>query len=194
MAQLSLATSSVRISGYRLVQTVQDLAYIYIPEGQAHVEFCASLNCVNVPSNMYTQASPVETKLQRTGTWSATAWQIPCLCYRPLVAFLHHCLIALSLPQWKIRTFYKKMSGFFKYTLPVYDCNSGKVCVFESTCSIHVMHPSKTSFDHANNSDKEDELLSSLLLASSFSNKLSLGFKYSCHSSLAKSPHSILFR
>ena len=112
MAQLSLATSSVRISGYRLVQTVQDLAYIYIPEGQAHVEFCASLNCVNVPSNMYTQASPVETKLQRTGTRSATAWQIPCLCYRPLVAFLHHCLIALSLPQWKIRTFHKKCRVF----------------------------------------------------------------------------------
>ena len=113
MAQLSLATSSVRISGYRLVQTVQDLAYIYIPEGQTHVEFCASLNCVNVPSNMYVYTSePGWNQTPAHGTRSATAWQIPCLCYRPLLSFPHHCLIALSLPQWKIRTFYKKCRVF----------------------------------------------------------------------------------
>jgi len=53
IAKLSLVTSSVRISDYNLVQTVQDLGYIYIPEGPVHVEFCASLKCVNAPSNMH---------------------------------------------------------------------------------------------------------------------------------------------
>jgi hypothetical protein len=56
-------------------------------------------------------------ELQHTGTWSAAAWPLRRLCYRPAVFFRHFHLAALSFRQWKIRSDLENILFFFIFLI-----------------------------------------------------------------------------
>jgi len=83
-------------------QTLPHLGSSQVPKVRRLVEssnnMCKSTRiCIN-------KGGHLKSKLQHTGIWSAAAWPPLHLCYHPAVFFRHLRVIALSLPQVKIRS------------------------------------------------------------------------------------------
>jgi hypothetical protein len=62
------------------------------------------------------KVAQIESKRQKTRTWSVAAWQPRRVCYRPALFFRHFRLVVLSYTQGKIRrAFQKILFQIFKF-------------------------------------------------------------------------------
>jgi hypothetical protein len=72
-------------------------------------EFCEILTWLYTwPDTCLHKAVNLQSKLQRTGTWSATVWPPRCLRHRPAVFFHHLRLVVFSIPKGKISGAFEK--------------------------------------------------------------------------------------
>ena len=90
-----------------------DAMGIYVPEHPAPSRILRKLDLsarARARTHTHTRVQ-LKSKLQYTGTWSAAARQLNRQCYHPAVFFHHLRLVALSLPQRKIRHAFKNVTA-----------------------------------------------------------------------------------